>query len=160
MIQTRSAAHTTGNRWGQDSPGATPYRPRRTCGSPYRWIGRRRASRPDTRQHVAIWTQAAPQLDGFDSPAEILDAVGLLGSPEQSCRLVSGLLLATRHDALVAYAVLIVIRGLRIAAGRRWQTARGGLWTSREELDTDTIRAAWQAVLADAAVRHDPVPAV
>ena len=107
---------------------------------------------PDAHQHVAIWTQAAPQLDGFDSPAEILDAVGCLGAAEQSCRLLSGLLLAAHYDGLAAYAVLVaIIPGLRVAAGRRWQTARsGGPWSSRDELDTDTISAAWLAIAAHA----------
>ena len=107
---------------------------------------------PDAHQHVAIWKQAAPELEGFDSPAEILDAVGCLGAAEQSCRLLSGLLLAAHYDGLAAYAVLVaIIPGLRVAAGRRWQTARsGGPWWSRDELDTDTISAAWLAIAAHA----------
>ena len=116
----------------------------------------RRASPPDAHQHVAIWKQAAPELDGFDSPAEILDAVGCLAAAEQSCRLLSGLLLAAHYDGLAAYAVLVaIIPGLRVAAGRRWQTARsGGPWWSRDELDTDTISAAWLAIAAHAGERH------
>ena len=156
VVQPRSPAHTNGKRWGQDSPGAAPHHAPRSVWVALQMDWARRASRPDAHQHVAIWTQAAPQLDGFASPAEILDAVGCLGHPEQSCRLLSGLLLAAHHDALAAYAVLVaLIPGLRVAAGRRWQTARGdGPWTSRDELDTDTISAAWQAIAAHAGERH------
>jgi excisionase family DNA binding protein len=120
----------------------------------------RRASPPGAHQHLAAWKLAAPQLDPFASPAEILDAVGRPGHPDQSCRLLSGLLLAAHHDALAVHAVLVaLIPGLRVAAGRRWQTARGdGPWTSRDELDTDTISAAWQAIVAHAGERH-PRPA-
>ena len=116
----------------------------------------RRASPPEAHQHVAIWKQAAPQLDDFASPAQILDAVGCLGHPEQSCRLLSGLLVAAHHDPLAAYADLVALTpGLRVAAGRRWQTARDGdPWTSHDELDTDTISASWQAIAAHAGERH------
>ena len=119
------------------------------------WV--RRASQPDAYQHFAIWKQAAPQLERFASPAEILEAVGRLGHPAQSCRLLSELLLAAHHDPLAAYAVLVgLIPGLRVASGRRWQIARGdGPWTSRDELDTDTISAAWLAIAAHAGEHHD-----
>ena len=157
VVQPRSPAHTNGKRRGQDSPGATSHHPPRSVWVALQMDWARRASRPDAHQHVGIWTQAAPQLEPFASPAEILDAVGRLGRPEQSCRLLSGLLIAAHHDALAAHAVLVaLIPGLRVAAGRRWQTARGdGPWTSRDELDIDTISAAWQAIAAHAGERHD-----
>ena len=155
VVPPRSPAPTTDTPWGVDSPGAASRAPTSVWVAPQiDWA--RRASPRDAHQHVTIWKQAAPQVDGFDSPAQILDAVGRVGPSEQSCRLLSGLLLAARHDGLAAYAVLVaIIPGLRVAAGRRWQTAQdGGPWWSRDELDIDTISASWQAIAAHAGERH------
>ena len=94
---------------------------------------KRHATQPDAHQHLAAWKQTAPQLQPYDSPAALLQTIGQLGHPEQSCRLLSGLLLAAEHDPLAAHTVLIaLIPGLQVAAGRRWHTARhDGPWTSR-----------------------------
>ena len=68
VVQPRSPAHTNGKRWGQDSPGATPHHPTRSVWVALQMDWARRASRPDAHQHVAIWTQAAPQLDALRLP--------------------------------------------------------------------------------------------
>ncbi len=154
MVAPRSPARITGTRWSQGSPGAASHATRSA------WVAlqidwARRASRPDAHQHVAIWKRAAPQLDRFDSLAEILDAVGRPGQPDQSCCLFSGVLLAAHDDALAAYAVLAaLIPGLRVQLPA-WKTARGdGPCTSRHELDTE-ISAVWQAIAVHAGERHD-----
>jgi excisionase family DNA binding protein len=119
----------------------------------------RRASRSDAGERLARWKHVAPQLDGFCFPAEIVQAIGYLGHPEQSCCLLNGLLLVA-HDPLAAYAVLVaLIPGLRVAAGRRWQTAwADGPWMSRDELDADTVSAAWHAIAVRGGQQH-PRPA-
>ena len=109
MVAPRSPARITGTALEPRLSRGSPLTPPEARGSPYKSIGPGSASRPDAHQHVAIWKRAAPQLDRFDSPAEILDAVGRPGQPDQSCRLLSGVLLAAHDDALAAYAVLAAL---------------------------------------------------
>jgi excisionase family DNA binding protein len=159
--QPRPPAQTNGKRRGQDRPRtAHQQEAPRSVWAALQMDWDRRASRPDAAAHLAIWKQTAPQLGRYASPTELLEVVGSFGYPEQSCRLLSALLVAARRDALAAHAVLVaLIPGLRAAASRRWQTAHSdGPWTSRDELDTDTISTAWQTIATHAG-QHHPRPA-
>jgi excisionase family DNA binding protein len=115
------------------------------------------AVRPESLERLASWKQIEPELNDFQSPAELVLTIASAGLPERSCRLVSGLLVVALEDAFAAYTVLIaLIPGLLVAAGRRWQAGRyKGPWQSRAEVDVDAISAAWEAINLHAGQRHE-----
>jgi excisionase family DNA binding protein len=102
----------------------------------------------------------APQLDGFSTPAAVVDTVTRLGNPDQSCLLLAALLVAAGHDVVAAYGVLVaVLPGLRTITTRRWVAARNdGVWACRRDLDAESMSAAWQAITTHAG-HHHPRPA-
>ncbi|MGH9060846.1 MAG: hypothetical protein ACRDZY_15245, partial [Acidimicrobiales bacterium] len=114
------------------------------------------ASRPTARRSLHGGTAAGPALAGFDTPPDVVAAIGCLGHPDRSCALLADLLVAARHDQLAAHAVLVaLIPGLRAVAGRRWAVAqRDGPWRTRDELDADTITTAWHTISVHAGQRH------
>ena len=117
------------------------------------------AAGPDAYRKLVDWSAAAPILSGYDSPADVVEAIGLPGHPERSCALLAGLLVAAGGDTLAAYSVLVaLVPGMRSAARRRWISTSDNLWTTREELDADTLTSAWMAV-CDHAGQHHPYPA-
>jgi excisionase family DNA binding protein len=119
------------------------------------WL--RLATRPEARERMNGWKRMVPELNDFDSPADLLETIARPGSPERSCSLLGGLLVAARDDAFAAHTVLVaLIPGLLIAAGRRWRTARhDGPWANRTEVDIDAISAAWEAINIHAGQRHE-----
>ena len=68
----------------------------------------RRASRPEACHLLVVWKQAAPQLERFAPPADILHAVGGLGYPT-ALHLLSGVLPTAHHDALTAHPILVAL---------------------------------------------------
>ncbi len=120
---------------------------------------RHHASGPDAYRKLVDWSAAAPILSGYDSPADVVEAIGLRGHPERSCALLAGLLVAAGGDTLAAYSVLVaIVPGMRAAARRRWISTSENLWATREELEADTLTSAWMAV-CDHAGQHHPHPA-
>jgi excisionase family DNA binding protein len=119
------------------------------------WL--RLATRPESHERMDGWKRMVPELNDFDSPADLLETIARPGSPERSCSLLGGLLVAARNDAFAAHTVLVaLIPGLLIAAGRRWRTARhDGPWANRTEVDIDAISAAWEAINIHAGERHE-----
>jgi excisionase family DNA binding protein len=115
------------------------------------------AVRPESLERLASWKQIAPELNGFQSPAELVQTIASPGLPERSCRLVSGLLVVALGDAFAAHTVLVALNpGLLVAAGRRWKAARdNGPWQSRAEVDIDAISAAWEAISLHAGQCHE-----
>jgi excisionase family DNA binding protein len=91
---------------------------------------------------------------------ETVKQINRLGDRDQSCALLAGLLVAARHEQLAALSITVaVIPGLRAASVRRWRGARwDGPWQTRQELDSDTIAAAWQTV-NELAGEYHPEPA-
>lgn len=117
----------------------------------------RRATGPPARRAMASWGKRIPSLACNDSPAGVVADIGRMGDPERSCRLLAYLLILADDDALAAGAVLqAVIPGLRRTANRRWRTALGnGPWPSYDDIATDTISAAWEAIHARAGEHHE-----
>jgi excisionase family DNA binding protein len=116
-------------------------------------VGARRASR--------VWARAAPKLDGFASPVELVAAIGRPGDSIRSCALLAELLVIADGDLLAARAVLqAIVPGLRRAARRRWHPTTAGPWSSANDVAADAVSAGWAAITVHAGQRHDRPAAV
>lgn len=115
------------------------------------------AGRPTARRAMRAWAERIPSLAEYDTPADLVADIGRMGDPERSCRLLAHLLVLASDDALAARAVLLAVTpGLRRAAGLRWRTAVGnGPWRLYDDIEADTISAAWEAIQYRAGEHHD-----
>ena len=119
------------------------------------------ASGAPARRALRAWATAAPALDGFASPAEVVGALGRLGDSTRSHALLAGLLVVADVDELAAQAVLqAIVPGLRRAAQRRWKPTTPGPWAHADDVAADAVSAAWAAIRVHAGRRHDRPAAV
>jgi hypothetical protein len=93
---TQGSSHAAPQRW-TDAWGALEHD----------WL--RLATRPEARERLDGWKRMVPELTDFDSPADLLDTIARPGSPERSCSLLAGLLVAARDDAFAAHTVLVAL---------------------------------------------------
>jgi DNA-directed RNA polymerase specialized sigma24 family protein len=105
---------------------------------------------------AAAWGEVAPELAGFASPADLVAAINQPANASRSCALLAALLVCAGSDPQAGRAVLqAVTPGIRQAAAIRWRKAGASRpWRIADEIAVDAIRAAWEAIDANAGLRH------
>jgi DNA-directed RNA polymerase specialized sigma24 family protein len=100
-------------------------------------------------------------LAGFASPAELVAEINRAGHPARSWALLAELLVIAQTDRSAGRAVLqAVTPGIQHATTVRWRRAvtTAGPWRTVDEIATDAISAAWEAIHAHSG-RHEARPA-